>query len=289
MTTRQSESLTCIETKDSRGADDVYSKVNCSVKRPNFHLSGVKMGMLLVVMLILAVVLTANAQTGKEKSELELAILKSMREVEEVPKDMLLIEESNKKLAMSNQAQTDTLEMLKKQANKLQYEDAPAIDKRIDEIQERARRLLADGCAADATTDAGLARRCNAANDALRKERDAIKADQESLGKRAVWIGEMRQAVYDTTLKNAKQQKQNNADFNDLQAKQLALFSGIITRSLSIVKNQAAARKACASLPLENSHCCLSVVNDGKNPEVCDIGVEAFFNLFKNGGVFPSN
>jgi hypothetical protein len=179
--------------------------------------------------------------------------------------------------------------MLKKQANKLQYEDAPAIDKRIDELQEKARRLLASGCAADVTTDAELARRCNAANDEVRKERAAIKADQESLGEKAVWIGEMRQAAYDTTAKNATQQKKNNADYNDLLAKKLALFQDVITRSLSIVENQAVARKACVSLPLEEAHCCLSVVNDRKNPKECDIGIEALFNLFTNGGVFPNN
>jgi hypothetical protein len=247
------------------------------------------MKMLLAMTLVFATAQTANAQTGKEKSDLEIAIQTSMRELVQVPKDMLLIDESNKKLAMSNQAQTDTTEMLNKQARKLQYEDAPAINKRIDEIQERARRLLASGCAADTTTDADLARRCNAANDQMAKERDAIKADQESLKQKAVWIGEMRKAVAVITLKNAAQQKKNNADYNDLVAKRLALFQDVITRSLRIAEKQAVASKTCGTLqPLENAHCCLSVVNDGKPARECAIGIEALYNLFKNGGVFPN-
>jgi hypothetical protein len=244
------------------------------------------MKVLLAMTLAFATALTANAQ---ENSDLEIAIQTSMRELAQVPKDMLLIDESNKKLARSNQAQTDTTEMLNKQARKLQDEEAPAIDKRIDKLKEKARQLLASGCGADTTTDAELARRCNAANDELAKQRDALKADQESLKKRAVLIGEGRKAVAATTLKNAAQQKKNNADYNDLVSKKLALFQDVITRSLKIVERQAMASKACASLqPLENASCCLSVVNDGKPARECDIGVEALFNLFKNGGVFPN-
>ncbi len=247
-----------------------------------------KMKVLLAMSLVLVVAQGANAQARNE-SDLEIAIRASMREVVQVSKDMVLIDESSKKLAISNQAQADTTEMVNKQARKLEYEDAPAINKRIDEIQERARQLLASGCAADTTTDPDLARRCNAANDEMAKERDAIKADQESLAKKAAWIGEMRNAVTNTTLKNAAQQKKNNADYNDLSAKKLALFQDVITRSLSIVERRAAAIKTCAALENpENTHCCLSVVNDGKPASACDMGIEALYNQFKNGGVFPN-
>jgi hypothetical protein len=243
----------------------------------------------LAMTLAFATALTVNAQTGEENSDLEIAIQTSMRELVHVPKDMLLIDESNKKLARSNQAQADTTEMLNKQAKKLQYEEAPAIDKRIDKLKEKARQLLASGCEADTTADPELARRCNTANDELEKQRDAIKADQESLKKRAVLIGEGRKAVTATTLKNAAQQKKNNADYNDLVTKKLTLFQDVISRSLKIAERQALASKACGSLqPLENAHCCLSVVNDGKPARECDIGIEALFNVFKNGGVFPN-
>ena len=247
------------------------------------------MKMLLAMTLAFATAVIANAQTGEEQSDLEIAIQTSMRELVQVPKDMLLIEKSNKELAMSNQVQTDTTGMLNKQARKLQDEEAPAIDKRADELQEKARRLLASGCGADTTTDAELAKRCNTANAELAKQRDALKADQESLKKRAVLIGEGRKAVTATTLKNAAQQKKNNADYNDLVTKKIALFQDVITRSLKIAERQAVASKACESLqPLENAHCCLSVVNDGKPARECDIGIEALFNAFKNGGVFPN-
>jgi hypothetical protein len=247
------------------------------------------MRMLLAMSFVLAVAQTANAQTGNGNGELEIAIQTSMRQVVLVSKDMVLIDESNQKLALSNQLQTDTTKILNEQARKLRDEDAPAINKRIDDVQERAQRLLDSGCNGKHTTDEDLAKRCSAANDEVAKEGEAIKADQKRLGDTAAWIVATRKAVADTTLKNAAQQKKNTADYNDLVAKKLALFQDVITRSLSIAERRARAIKTCAALQNpENAHCCLSVVNDGKSARECDMGVEALYNVFMNGGVFPN-
>jgi hypothetical protein len=244
-----------------------------------------KMKTLLSLMLIFATVLSANAQTGEKKSETEIAIQKAMTELQQVPNDMRVLEESNKKLAISNQAQFDTRKMLDKLERKIREEDAPALTKQIEEFQAKMRRLLDSGCGADVTTDRELAMRCNAANDNARTERDKLMATQDNLNSQMQMINQTHQAVNTTTLENAAQQKKNNAALNDLQAKKLELYSQVIARSMSIVKNKAIASEACKTLtPLEKASCCLSVVSDGRNPAQCD--VELIFKLFENAGAF---
>lgn len=245
------------------------------------------MKMLLAMTLMFATVLAANAQTGKEKSEFEIAVQKAMTELRRVPSDLTVLDESNKKLAKSNQAQLDTTKMLDKLQRKIQYEDAPALDKKIDELNAKIQRTRASGCPEERTeVSVEMANRCNALNAETNRERATLAAAQDNLASQVQMINQTRQTVYTTTLENAAQQKKNDAVFNDLQAKKLALYSLVITRSMSIVRSKAVASKACATLPLEKAHCCLSVVNDGKDPAQCDL--ELLFKLFEAAGAFST-
>lgn len=243
------------------------------------------MKILLVMTTLLITLATATAQTNEKKNEAEIAVEKAMIELRQIPSDMKVLEESNKKLAISNQVQDDTTKMLNKQEQQIKNEEVPALLSRARKFDENIQNVLNRGCGANQTTDPNLARFCNSENEKARIERDALLAAQDSLGKRMQMIADARKAVTRTTLANFAQEKTNNAAISDLQSKTLELHSQVITRSMSIVRSNAIASQACKTLsPLEKASCCLSVVSDGRNPAQCD--VELLFKLFENAGAF---
>jgi hypothetical protein len=228
----------------------------------------------------------ANAQT--EGGEYELAVKKALAELKKVPADMAVLETSNKNLSKSDLVQIETSKMLDKQARRIKDVDAPALIRRAAEFDRKNQQTLASGCSANATADAALARRCNAANDAARAEMAAIQAAQRSVEKQAKMISDTRAAVNKTALANADKRKKNNAAINDLEAKKLGLFSQVIARSMNVVKAKAAASNACRTLTNnEEATCCLSVVSDGKDPKQCNAPL--LFKLFENAGVFSTS
>jgi len=244
------------------------------------------MKLLLAMMLMVATVLPANAQT--EQSELEIAVQNAMTALRRIPSDLAVLDESNKKLARSNQEQTDTTQMLDKLQHKIQYGDFPALSKKIDELNEKIARTRASGCPEERTeVSVELANRCNALNAESRSERARLEVAQSNMNNQIKMINQTRQAVSTTTLENAAQQRRNNAALDDLQAKKLELYSQVITRSMNLVRSKAVASQSCKSLlPLEKASCCLSVVSDGTNPARC--GVELLFKLFENAGAFST-
>lgn len=228
----------------------------------------------------------ANAQTGS--SEYELAVKKALAELKKVPADMAVLEASNKKLSQSDLVQIDTSKMLDKQTRRIKDVDAPALIRRAQEFDRKNKQTLDSGCSANVTPDPALARRCNAANDLARTEMAAILAAQKSLEKQVKTIADTRAAVNRTTLQNAEKRKKNNAAIRDLEAKKLALFSQVITRSMNVVKAKAAASNACRQLTNnEQASCCLKVVSDGANPAQCNVPL--LFTLFENAGVFSTS
>lgn len=243
--------------------------------------------LLTIILTFAATITTTAAQSEEKKSDAVIAVQNAMAELREVPNDMKLIDDSNKKLAISNQAQIDTTKMINALEQKIRNEDAPALMNRAKKFDANVQNVLNRGCGANQTTDPNLAKYCNEENEKARIERDAILAAQATMTKQMQMIADTRKAVSDTTLANAEQTKKNNAAFNDLLAKKMALQSVAITRSMSIVKSRAIASKACKTLsPLEKASCCLSVVSDGRDPKQCD--VELLFNLFEGAGAFRS-
>lgn len=244
------------------------------------------MKFLLAITLMFAAVLTANAQAEEERSEAEVEVQKAMTELRQIPSDIKLLDESNKKLAISNQVQTETTKMLNRQEQKIKNEDAPSLMGKVNEFDEKVQKILSRGCGANFTPDRELAEYCNAANDEARKERTSIEATQTDLRNRMQMIIQTRTAVSETTLKNFEQQGKNDAALNNLQARKLTLYSQVITRRMRLAKSNAIASQACKSLPLEKASCCLQVVSDGRNPAQCD--VELLFKLFENAGAFST-
>ena len=244
--------------------------------------------LLTIILTFAAARTTTAARSEDKKSEAEVAVQGALVALREVPNDMKVIDDSNKKLAISNQTQTDTSKMLNVQEQKIRNEEAPALMARAQKFDENVQNVLNRGCGANQTTDPNLAKYCNDENEKARIERDAILAAQAAMSKRMQMIADTRKAVSDTVLANVEQTKKNNAAYNDLLAKKMSLQSTAITRSMGIVKSRAAASKACKSLkPNEKASCCLSVISDGRDPKQCD--VELIFNLFEGAGVFGSN
>lgn len=240
---------------------------------------------LFAIILAFAAALTASSQTGAEKSDWEIATQKAITELRAATSELTVLHESNKKLARSNQSQSDTTKMLDKQQHKIQYEDWPVLSNKIDELNAKIERIRASGCPEERTeVVVELANRCNPLNAETKRERAALALAQDNMNGQIQNINQTRRAVYTTTQENAAQQKKNNAAIEVLQTRKLALYSQLITRSTSIAGSRELASKACQSLPLEKAHCCLSVVNDAKDPAQC--GLESLFTLFENAGVF---
>lgn len=240
----------------------------------------------LSVTLVAACVLSINAQAQGTKGDVVIGIQKAMGELLQIPKSISLIEESDNKIKASDQVQSETLIMLKRQEDKIRNEEAPALQDRINRLVEFSKQQLNSGCSADVSSDLELVKRCNAANDQAGKERDEIQKATASIGSRMDLIRDGNAAVYATTTENFEKRKQNRAALADLQARKTALQKQIIAGSMSFPKSQAAARTACKSLPLETAHCCLSVANDSKTAAECD--VELLFKVFQNAGVFST-
>jgi hypothetical protein len=131
-----------------------------------------------------------------------------------------------------------------------------------------------------------LANRCNPLIAASNEEHDKIVKAYQDLKDRLATIAKTRDAVAKTTLANFDRQKTNRARREELQVTKRDLMGQIISRSLSVIANKAAAVKACESLAGEKAHCCLSVVSDGVNPAQCD--VELLYQVLENGGAFQS-
>lgn len=186
---------------------------------------------LLAMTLVFATVLTANAQTGTKESEAAIAVQEATTELRRVTSELAVLDESNRRLARSDQAQIDTTKMLDQQQRKIQYEDTPALFKRIDELNEKIQRTRASGCPEEQTmVSVQLANRCNSLNAETSRERAELEAAQNNLNRQIQTINQTRQAVSTTTLENAAQQKKNNAALDDLQAKK-QLYSEVIARS----------------------------------------------------------
>lgn len=245
------------------------------------------MRILLTITFLLAMVVAANAVQDKKQSDAQEAIDKIMAELKDTLAELSVLDESDKKLALSNKIQLETTEMLNRTENKIKHEDIPALQQRAREADEMRQQAIDSGCPPEGgKAPIDLANRCNPIVRAHRAKVDKILEDKEVIEGNLATIKETREAVSKTTLANAKQQKENNARRDQLKANKLGLYSQLITNSMSIAKAKAAAVNACKSLSGEQAHCCLSVVWDGANPERCE--VELIYQVFEKAGIFST-
>jgi hypothetical protein len=243
---------------------------------------------LLALSLILATVVAASSQqAGEPKTDAEIALQKMMAELRQVPSNIKLLDESNASLAISNQDLAKTTKTINKDEHAMTYEEVPALMQRAKAFDDSIQVPLNRGCGAKVTTDPELAKYCETANEAARIERTKLEKAKDDLVRRMQMIPQRRKDVEMKTLANFEAKGKNDRALKGLRSRQQELYSQIITRSMSVITNKAAATQACVALPPEEATCCLRVVSDLENPALC--GSEKLFKLFEKAGIFSSS
>jgi hypothetical protein len=235
--------------------------------------------------LMFVIALTANAQTDQGQGSAQAALDRAMGDLKGTLSRLSALDESDKKLAASDQVQTDTTESLNRLEGMIKDEDIPAIAKKDRAYRIELKQITDSGCpTGGGTVPKALADRCNPLIDHLNTVYAEMAKDVERVTGQLVIIETTRKAVSDTVLANALQHKANNALRGDLAAERLKLWSQVIARAMAVGVRQQTASKACESLSDEAAHCCHSVVWDGEDPRHCD--VELLVEVFAHAGVF---
>ena len=242
------------------------------------------MQILVATVLALAVVQPSAAQTRTAQQELD----ELSAQLRDARKESTELDESDRKLAQSNQVQAETHRMLTRAEERIRAEEVPRIVERGRAADVTRQRIIDSGCPPHGgEVPLAVAQRCNPMIGAHAAEVQRIEADALELRNRLATIERTREAANETTIANARQQSANNARRNELQARQAQLRVQMIQRAVSAHEKRAKATEACKALtPLENAHCCLSVVSDGASPTRC--GPEPIYQAFERAGVFGS-
>jgi hypothetical protein len=244
------------------------------------------MKMLIATILMLAIVLPTGAQAANSQSDAQAALDQIAVDLKAALVELTAIDESDKKLAISNQVQIDTTEMLNRSERRIKMEEIPALQERGKAADEMRQQVIDMGCPPEGGEGPiELVNRCNPLAEKHRGIVENILEDMKVIKESLATIESTRQAVSETTLANAQQQKANNYRRDQLQATKLQLYNKMISQSLAIAKNKSIASQACKALSdVEEAHCCLSVVWDGANPDRC--GVELIYQVFQRNGIF---
>jgi DNA repair exonuclease SbcCD ATPase subunit len=242
----------------------------------------------LAILLTLAMTLPLNA--GSEQTETATDVIdQAIANLKPLMKEETTLDESDKKLARSNQTQIETLAMLNSAESKIRLEKGPALNERGKLWDQKRRDLIDSGCPPEGgVMPADIANRCNPLVRALNDEHEQIFREAQALKEQLLTIGATRAAVSETTANNAKQQKTNNARREDLMARKSKLYAQAIAALRNIGAAKAALSKECKDLTdLEAAHCCLSVIWDGVDPRQCN--VELLYNVFEKAGFFHTS
>src|ERR1044072_6753048 len=165
---------------------------------------------LLTITFTFTLVLSATSGQEKKPSEAQTAIDNLLAEMKGTLAKATALDESDKKLAISNQTQSDTTAMLNRSENKITHEEIPKVMERSQRWDAKRQQHIDSGCPAEATMlPKPVAERCNQETDALMAERAQILKDAQSLKDQLTTIEKTRQAVSETTLANAQKQKEN--------------------------------------------------------------------------------
>jgi hypothetical protein len=137
----------------------------------------------------------------------------------DVSAQLTALDKSDAELKKSDQAQTDTSQMVQVQLNRLRNETLPAIQARGNAWDVKRQNHINSGCPAEGgRMPVDQANRCNAETDALMAERAKILADADFAMKQGAQYESLRNAVSATTLSNAAKEKANNAQRDTLNA-----------------------------------------------------------------------
>jgi hypothetical protein len=246
----------------------------------------------LIVALVVFVAPSMDGQQTKP-SETQIAINKLRGQMAEPLAELSALATSDKALETSNRAQIDTSAMLERLERKIKTEQQPRLKARFDALEEKRRQYVDSGCpAGGGMLPSAVADRCNQERIPLNEELATLTKEDEALKSQLATIAATRQGVTDTTLSNFQKQKANAARREDLDALKLAQESQLrklyLTGIAEVVKRadlRGKAVKACEAIsPLEESVCCLEVVNDERNPAQCNVPL--IVRAFEKAGIF---
>jgi hypothetical protein len=250
---------------------------------------------LLTIALTFALLLSANSVQEKKPSEAQAAIDNLLAEMKGTLAKATALDESDRKLALSNQTQIDTTTMLNRSESKIKQEEIPKVDERVKKWNTKRQQHIDGGCPANATMlPKPEAERCNKETDALMAEHAQIAKDGNALIEQLVIIEQTRRSVSETTIANAQKQKENRALRDELEAtKKLQegelrkLYADRITEALSTLESKQKASEACKSIKdADKLHCCNSVVWDRVSRAQCDVPL--IYTLFEKAGLFAT-
>src|SRR3954471_12588773 len=97
----------------------------------------------------LSVVISAHFSTQSKPSEAQIAIEKLRTEMKAPLAEISALDESDRKLAISNQVQIDTTAMSKRAERHVLDEDMPALQARWDAYRRGVKQYIDSGCPAD--------------------------------------------------------------------------------------------------------------------------------------------
>lgn len=249
-------------------------------------------------LLTIAVMLFVAEPTGraqKPPGDAQDAIDKARAELKESLAGLTALDESDRALATSNQAQVDTTQMLKTLEARLQRTDIPELRARIEEWNRKRQQYIDSGCPPDGgVVPPALVERCEPTRVALNRERAKLDEDAAAIEKTLASIADGRKAVSETTVANVRKRKDNLAQREALEAARVRqeaalrrLYSARIVAAARKLELRAKAATACRAIPNdEEAACCLQVVNDGRKPEQCDVPL--IYEYFERGGVFQT-
>ncbi|WP_294123793.1 hypothetical protein [Sphingomonas sp.] len=216
------------------------------------------------------VAVAAVAQTGKGVFA-DIAI-----QMQEPLKKLKALDEDDKKLRTSEQAQIFANEAVQKQRADIQSEmnDLQVVANGADRMRQD---IVSRGCPENGgVTSKELADMCNPLIETHANMAARIMDRVNKVKERQAMVDQLEANISVTVLANVQERKRIDGERSDLMVQRNALQDKAIGEVL--LHNKLAAAAACKSA------CCHSVIYDGANPGQCGTGV--ICETFQSAGLF---
>jgi len=193
-------------------------------------------------------------------------------------KQLTVLEEEEKKLRTSEQAQIYASDEARKQRARVER-DIAQLKMEAAEADAMRQRAIDSGCPAEGgRAPIEVANRCNPLVDAHTAVVARLLQRMESLKVQENQVNQLRDSISATVFANAQKRKQIETDRARLTAERDRLQALAIAELIK--RNKLGAAKACTS------QCCRSVIFDGADPKRC--GLSLVCQSFENAGLFSS-
>lgn len=227
---------------------------------------------LFAVLGLVAVAVAAAAQTGQDVfADIALQIQDPLQKLK-------ALDEDEKKLRTSEQAQIFASESVKAQRAQIQAE-AAELQIAANGADRMRQDIVSRGCPeGGGTVPIEVANMCNPLVETHRNTVARITDRYNRLLERQGTVNQLAANISTTVLANVQERKRIDGQRSDLTAQRNGLQSRAISEVIS--RNKLAAAAACKSA------CCQRVIYDGADPQLCGTGVVC--GSFQSAGLFGS-